>query len=55
MEIINHLGQTVLKQTYSNSIDVSNILNGIYILNKNDNIHLKTIDLRNKKKIVVKF
>lgn len=25
------------------------------ILNKNDNIHLKTIDLRNKKKIVVKF
>jgi sugar lactone lactonase YvrE len=32
MEIINHLGQTVLKQTYSNSIDVSKLSDGIYTL-----------------------
>jgi hypothetical protein len=31
-EIVNYLGQTVLKQIYSNSIDVSKLADGIYTL-----------------------
>lgn len=32
LEVINYLGQTVLKMSYSNTIDVSELSNGIYTL-----------------------